>query len=107
MQHLGSDWRHGSIHSRLGNAAAAAGAAVGAVAGGAAVGGAVAGDVDDGDTPVHEPAAAAAAAAAAVGGGGVVVDVVVDYFGNFDHLFPVFLEYYLEDYVPVVLYVPH
>ena len=100
MEHLGSDWRHDYIHSRLGNAAAAG--AAGAVAGGAAVGGAVAGDVDDGDTPVHEPAAAAAAV-----GGGVVVDVVVDYFGNFDHLYPVFLEYYLEDYVPVVLYVPH
>ena len=103
MQLLGSDWCHGNNHSRLGNAAAAG--AAGAVAGGAAVGGGVAGDVDDGDTPVHEPAAAAAAAVG--GGGGVVVDVVVDYFGNFDHLFPVFLEYYLEDYVPVVLYVPH
>ena len=101
MQLLGGDWCHDNNHSRLENAAAAG--VAGAVAGGAAVGGAVAGDVDDGDTPVHEPGAAAAA----VGGCGVVVDVVVDYFGNFDHLFPVFLEYYLEDYVRVVLYVPH
>ena len=63
--------------------------------------GAVAADVDDDDTLVHEPGAAAVVIV------GVVVAGVAGYLDNLDHLYSLFLEYCLEDYVAIVLYVLH
>ena len=83
--HLGTDWGCGNIHPGLGNAAAAAAADAGV-------------DVDD-TLVVVEPGAAAVV--------GVVVAGVAGYLDNLDHLYSLFLEYCLEDYVAIVLYDLH